>query len=770
MADDDAILRETKRSIDALFRSVSDSADRASTELNYISRVARVSGKQISYAGDSAEAFGEALNGLTKSLGGAAVEITKAGMTFSASAGAMVIAMGNIDKIVKDGKLTKPDSDGDDKDKDDDQGGIMSAIAGVFKSILAKVPFMAAGAGLGGAAGARFGSAGAMVGSVVGGAGGAALGIAEEVYGGYLDGLNEITTAGIPFGRSLETYAKAITTTTLTQTEFNALMKRNSETLSMFGGTAQLGAERLVTLGGVLSDVGRRHTTSGMSFRRTIELMGMDVEDALELSATMLNNASLADSTRSLSAQEQADMTGDYIYQLSQLEVLTGKSKDRLAKEQQKLASDAQFQAAIMNMGPEQQAAMTDGLKKAMETGGPAAAEIFKARVAGVVPKGKEARMMMATPMGQMYNDLASDMLSAGDGAGEIFNASLGKLEDAIEKTRDTFAPLAAAGQPIGLALFEAAQATTTKFNAIQDAYAKHAGIVDTESVNFSTAFEHFYDQAMGIDAEIVDGKLVGTIGDAATQLTTDIRVLKDEIAVGARELFLDTIFNADDGLINWVQGQLKTYKEKTGFDEELSAEIIKLQDEGLVSYRTIPRMAGTLGDKITGFMKTSIDLIQEQYDTMHEMFGGTGDRVDIRKDVLGGTSEAKPTAVVKPNTPPPGTPVAKPKVATSSADARHAGLSTKISALAEAGIAQTGESATGATEASKSLSDTANENLQEVKKQTQQLDKLVDLTEKQLQAQKNNQVNVNIDNGNKNARSPHGLANEAGQDGTTYG
>lgn len=604
MADDDAILRETKRSIDALFKSVSTSADKASSELLYVGKTAKYSGDKLSFAGDSAVEFGNALIGITRSLGGAAIEAQKAGIVFAAAGTAVASSLTNLDKIKTVGGV---DTEG--KPHLDAKSGGASWLQKTL-SMLAKIPVLGSAIS-GGATGAGLGMSmaipgSAAIGSILGGIGGVAYGVSEKVYGSHLDGLNAITKAGVPFGRSIEKYAQSLTATTLTQTQFNSLISRNSEALAIFGGTAQEGAERFVTVSGMLSDVGLTYKDTGRSIRMTLEQMGVSVEEAMELQGTMLQSTALAEKIRNTSALEQTYITADYIQTLSELEVLTGKSKQRLAEDQKRLAADAQFRAATMNMGPKQVAAMEAAMLRLEKIGGAPAVEAFKARIAGVVPSGTEARQLLATPMGDAINTIAVEMAAAGENVAGVFERNLGKLEDGAEQTRQMFRTLAAAGNPVGVAMFKASDQITIQFDAIQQAYAKHTGAIDAETVNFQNAMEAFYDKALGIDPE------KGTIGSAATRLATDLRVTLSEAKVAAREIVLNSIFAADGLIITSLQDGLDAAQKATGFSNTVSEKLIAAQENGEASFRAMTRSAENMATTVVDVANKGINFINE--------------------------------------------------------------------------------------------------------------------------------------------------------------
>ncbi len=577
MADADAILQSTKQAINNLFSNVSSSANNASDGL----RAAANSATNASYGLDSLRGHAvRASSALGTNLQTAAEEVQKTSLAFTAATVAAVgvaSSLASMPPPPSGGGGGGGGSGGPGKDGGGPKSAIFKEIGRMFTDISGAI------AGVGGAIAATGPAGAAAIGGLT-----VAVGTLNAAYGDHLEGINQLTASGIPFGRSLETYAIAVTQTTLDQQQFNRIMSQNSEALSVFGGGANAGAMRLVQLAGALTDTNRQYKNSGKSFALTMQELGVNAEEAIELQATMMNDTAMAENLRNMSIQDQATMTADYVTTLSQLEALTGKSKKQLADEQKRMAADAQFQATIYKMPAEQQQAMKDGLQKAMELGGPAAAEIFKARIAGVVPKSAEARQMLATPMGEMIGNIAGEMTTAGAAAKDVFMNNLGPLEDAIEKTRDAFAPLASAGVKVGMDLFSASFESTVKLDAIQESFAKVSGVVDKEAVNMKDAFDSFYATAFGIDVE------KGTIGSAATQIASELQVVSRDIQAGVKEAGLQTLFAVDGPILKGIDSALNTLEigERA---EKMSEETIAEIEAGHTSNRQTARKIGEL-------------------------------------------------------------------------------------------------------------------------------------------------------------------------------
>lgn len=511
MADDDAILRQTKASIDALFNSVGKSSGRATDSLYKLSR--------------SANNARDYLNSLGSSFDGTTTATNQQSRASYVAAGAMGVAAGATQqysevmnaqaRIMAAGIAQSME----ELEEESSKGG--SGIAATITGLMAKLgPMGKILTGIG-AAGIAFGNQ--------------MVDIGEQAYSGW----QEQAKAGASFGGSMIEYTKAVGASKLGFEGFNAVVRNNADALAVLGGTVNAGAERFARTMAVMGDFTRgmnQGVHAGRSYIEVTRMLGLSTSDTADLMADMNSQTALATNLRKLDDTGQANATANYINQMSQLSMLTGKSIKEQSAQRKKLAADAQYQAAIYKMPLEQQTAMMKAYEEAVALGGPQAGELFKAGVTGSF-KGvsAEAKQLASTEMGQAFLDMGQTTKSAGINAANVFKESLPALKAAIENTRDAFAPMAAAGVGVGLNAFQQSFKTSVKLDAIQDAANEIAQKTGVAGGNIANALEIVYKDIHGVRTKMVDGKqVVEGQGDETTLAAANVDALKEELASGA--------------------------------------------------------------------------------------------------------------------------------------------------------------------------------------------------------------------------------------------
>ena len=510
MADDDAILRQTKASIDALFNSVGKSSGRATDSLYKLSR--------------SANNARDYLNSLSSSFDGTTTATNQQSRASYAAAGAMGNAAGATQQysevmnaqsqVMAAGIAQSMETIQEEASKSG------SSASGLFAGMMAKLPTWGKIVGMATAALGTFGKK--------------ALDIGKQAYSGW----QEQAKAGASFGGSMVEYTKTVGATKLGFEGFNSVVRKNADALSVLGGTVNAGAERFARTMAVMGDFTRSMTSgvhAGRSYIEVTRMLGLSTSDTADLMADMNSQTALATNLRRLDDAGQANATANYINQMSQLSMLTGKSIKEESANRKRLAADAQFQAAIYKMPLEQQKAMMDGYQEAVATGGDQAGELFKAGVTGSF-KGvsAEAKQMASTEMGQAYLELGQATKAAGVNAADVFKESLPGLKAAIENTRDTFADAAAAGLPAALNLFTESFSKSIKLEAIQEAADKIAQETGQAGGDIARALELVYKDIHGVRTELgPDGQVVTEQGDAVTRAISNIDASIEDIKNG---------------------------------------------------------------------------------------------------------------------------------------------------------------------------------------------------------------------------------------------
>jgi hypothetical protein len=153
-------------------------------------------------------------------------------------------------------------------------------------------------------------------------------------------------------------------------------------------------------------------------------------------------------------------------------------------------------------MDEEQALAAKSQLKFIEETYGKDASELFKARLAGVVPTGDGARKIFATSLGGTLSDMANATRNASaDTAGDILSSFHDELGASALETRDMLIPLAKAGGLVSSSfgnLFSATHKATLKNQALIEQLDKNT----TGMHNLGDAIDRLYNQTIGKKAD----------------------------------------------------------------------------------------------------------------------------------------------------------------------------------------------------------------------------------------------------------------------------
>jgi hypothetical protein len=501
---DDAILRETKANIDRLFAQVSGGAGSASKGLYDVGRAA-----------------GRAESGIS-SLASGAGDATRATGSFVSAVRNMETASGSYSTTLSSSMAKLSDdigfSVGKATNKIDE--GLGKFAAGLGVTIKA------------GAAGARaltktsstesvslvkklqqavkgplkaFGSLGpVMLGTI-----GAAATLEDYVDDSYKT-WRMLSTAGITLGNDLNQVGGMAGRTRLTFEELAGSLAKSSESLASFGGMADLGTEVVVSMQEAMQDTVEGYKGSTESYMKSMKMMGIAPQESMNLMTSLMEDQVFASKIRGMQdgqdATRRAEMTAEYIAQLDQLSKLTGKSRESLAKDMAQKAQDAQFSATLLDMDKDQAAAAKAQLEFIEKSYGKDAADLFKARLAGVVPTSDGARKIFATGLGNVVSEMADQTRNTtGEAAGGILDSFHGTLATEAERTRDMLKPLALAGANVSGSfanLFNATNSATLKNQALIDQLAESTGQQIKGMDRLAEAIDNAYNKVTGRTVE----------------------------------------------------------------------------------------------------------------------------------------------------------------------------------------------------------------------------------------------------------------------------
>ena len=239
-------------------------------------------------------------------------------------------------------------------------------------------------------------------------------------------------------------------------TDFSAMVKENSSTLAMLGGTVSKGAEQisLFTKGIRKSDAGTQ--LMGMGF--TIADINEGLTDYLEIQLQSGNKINLRD--KKLTAGGEA-----YLRQLDDLAKVTGKSRDQISKDLIAQQQDAGIRNRVNELSGDQQRNFTSSL------------EYINTTLPGLAPGLRDMMDGVAqTPLGQIMQSQIQGLgpLMEKVYAGQIsevdFNTELKKLQPEIDKFQSQYTKemldAMRSGGGMGAAYAEAADAMY-QFNTV---------------------------------------------------------------------------------------------------------------------------------------------------------------------------------------------------------------------------------------------------------------------------------------------------------------
>jgi hypothetical protein len=169
-----------------------------------------------------------------------------------------------------------------------------------------------------------------------------------------MDSLRELSSVGASFNNSIFDMKLAASAGEMSFVDFSNMVKENSNTLAMLGGTASRGAEQiaLFTRGIRKSDAGRQ--LMGMGF--TIADINEGLVDYLNIQMQSGNRINLRD--KRLMAGGEA-----YLKQLDELAKITGKSREQISKDLIAQQQDAGIRNRINELTGEQQTNFTGALE-----------------------------------------------------------------------------------------------------------------------------------------------------------------------------------------------------------------------------------------------------------------------------------------------------------------------------------------------------------------------------------------------------------------------
>ena len=268
-----------------------------------------------------------------------------------------------------------------------------------------------------------------VVGGLLAGVLGAVADAAEKQLGSF----QALAGVGATFGGSMTAMTNAASGAGLTVDQFAKIVSSNGQAMAELGGTTEDGAKRF-------ADLGKKMKQSGLGDE--LLRLGYSTEGINKGMAGYLATMGSSGRLQGASNTQLAQGAATYMKELDGLSKITGQNREDLAKEREKLAKDAQVEAAMQHLDEKQRSDMLTYIQSFPK----AQQSAIKDMLATGTITSEEGVKMAA-----MYPKLASQMQAHGrtlQAGGQINKEAMNTTRNsAIEEARERNKTLKSVGQ-----------------------------------------------------------------------------------------------------------------------------------------------------------------------------------------------------------------------------------------------------------------------------------------------------------------------------------
>ena len=268
-----------------------------------------------------------------------------------------------------------------------------------------------------------------VVGTLLSGVFGAVAAAAEKQLGSF----QALAGVGATFGGSMTAMTNAASGAGLTVDQFAKIVSSNGQAMAELGGTTEDGAKRF-------ADLGKKMKQSGLGDE--LLRLGYSTEGINKGMAGYLATMGSSGRLQGASNTQLAQGAATYMKELDGLSKITGQNREDLAKEREKLAKDAQVEAAMQHLDEKQRSDMLTYIQSFPK----AQQSAIKDMLATGTITSEEGVKMAA-----MYPKLASQMQAHGrtlQAGGQINKEAMNTTRNsAIEEARERNKTLKSVGQ-----------------------------------------------------------------------------------------------------------------------------------------------------------------------------------------------------------------------------------------------------------------------------------------------------------------------------------
>ena len=208
-----------------------------------------------------------------------------------------------------------------------------------------------------------------------------------SVQEAYLKTYQDLSTGGVNFGGSLTQMRIAASSTYMTLDGFSKLIKANSESFALMGGTADQGARAFVGVANQMqkSEIGDQLRALGYTSDQANQSL------VNYIAMTGGRNKEEMKNTKGLAAA-----AGEYMGQLDALAQITGKSREEQERQLKEASANAAYEAYLLTLDEEGKKKAQASMQNALATGGKAGADLLKSQLLGLPPMTDAAKKLEA--------------------------------------------------------------------------------------------------------------------------------------------------------------------------------------------------------------------------------------------------------------------------------------------------------------------------------------------------------------------------------------
>ena len=257
---------------------------------------------------------------------------------------------------------------------------------------------------------------------IFGGALGAGAGVIIGHTANLADSFDQLTRTGAAFSGNLFDIERAAANSYLTLEQFGGIIRENSASFSVFGGTAKLGAQRFVALNQELQKTSRER----------LRYLGISAEESAEMLGEFMTMNSRNTAFQSMSVRQQTQAAANFSEEITKLATLTGQDRKALAEKMAREKQDSQTEIMINKMGVEQAGDTRNTLALLEEKFGKTSPvlDIVRAQISGLgVATTKEGKLLSQTSLGRTATEIGQMLANGGGGMEEAIAKFQGTLK-----------------------------------------------------------------------------------------------------------------------------------------------------------------------------------------------------------------------------------------------------------------------------------------------------------------------------------------------------